>query len=144
MDQEVIAKSILDAAFKVHTTMGPGLLESVYEAAMAIELRKRGHKVERQVPIPVCYEGECLSEIGFRADLLVDSMVLVELKSVAEILMLFRKTTLNYLRLIPLNLGLLINFNEEHLKDGITRISNSRVSPEAVRVRAEGDRSNGG
>jgi len=124
MNHEVIGKSVLDAAFKVHTKLGPGLLESVYEAALAKELRRLGYIVERQKPIPVYYDGEILEEVGFRADLIVDSMVLVELKSVAQVTDLFKKTTWNYLRLIPLQLGFLMNFNEVHLKDGITRIVN--------------------
>ena len=124
MKQEVIGKAVLDAAFKVHTKLGPGLLETVYEAALAKELRKLGHQVERQKPIPVFYDGELLDEVGFRADVIVDGLVLVELKSVAEVTDLFKKITWNYLRLLPLQLGFLINFNEAHLKDGITRITN--------------------
>ena len=115
--------AVLDSAFKVHTVLGPGLLESVYEAAMALELKKRGHDVERQKPIPVFYEGELL-DVGFRADLIVDGLVLVELKSVQEVTDLFKKATRNYLKLIPLRLGFLINFNEVHLRNGITRIVN--------------------
>ena len=114
----------MDAAYKVHTKLGPGLLESVYEAALAKELKKTGHSVERQKLIPVYYDGELLEEVGFRADLIVDSLVLIELKSVSEIHDIFKKTTWNYLRLFPLQLGFLINFNESHLKDGITRITN--------------------
>ncbi|MGH7960173.1 MAG: GxxExxY protein [Opitutaceae bacterium] len=91
MTQEVIGNAILDAAFKVHTKLGPGLLESVYEAAMAGELPKRGHQVERQKPIPVFYDGELLDEVGFRADLIVHSLVLVELKSVSNVTELFKK-----------------------------------------------------
>lgn len=124
MDIEVVGKAVLDAAFKVHTKLGPGLLESVYEAALARELIKSGHSVERQKPIAVYYDGELLEEIGFRADLIVDCMVLVELKSVTEITDVFRKITTNYVRLIPLRLGFLINFNEAHLKDGIMRVAN--------------------
>jgi GxxExxY protein len=124
MNQEIIGKAVLDAAFKAHTKLGPGLLESVYEAAMAKELRKLGHVVERQKPIPVFYDDELLEEVGFRADLIINNVVLVELKSVAQITELFKKTTWNYLRLFPLQLGFLINFNEVHLKDGITRITN--------------------
>ena len=124
MNQEIIGKAVLDAAYKVHTKLGPGLLESVYEAALAKELRKAGHMVERQKPIPVYYDGELLEEVGFRADLIVASSVLIELKSVAAISDLFKKTTWNYLRLLPLQLGFLINFNESHLKEGITRITN--------------------
>src|SRR6266487_634351 len=99
MHQEIIGKAALDAAFKAHTKLGPGLLESVYEAALAKELRKLGHIVERQKPIPVFYDGELLEEVGFRADLVVDSLVLIELKSVAQVTDLFKKTTWNYLRL---------------------------------------------
>lgn len=123
LSEEAVGKAVLDAAFKVHTTLGPGLLESVYEAALAVELRKRGLHVETQVPISVTYEGERL-EVGFRADMLVERKVLVELKSVEAIMPLFKKITTNYLKLIPLKLGFLINFNETHLKDGITRVVN--------------------
>ena len=122
-DIERIGKAVLDAAFHVHSVLGPGLLESVYEAALAVELGKRGHKVERQVPIAVSYEGEKL-EVGFRADLIVDGVVLIELKSVESMTSLFKKITTNYLKLIPLKLGFLINFNEEHLKHGLTRVVN--------------------
>ncbi len=121
--EEPIGKAILDAAFKVHSALGPGLLESVYEAAMAYELSKGGHNAERQKPIPVIYEARKL-DVGFRADLIVDSLVLVELKSTESITAVFRKTTTTYLRLIPLRLGFLINFNEALLKQGIIRITN--------------------
>ena len=130
MNQEIIGKHALDAAFKAHTKLGPGLLESVYEAAMAKELRNLGHVVERQKPIPVMYDGELLEEVGFRADLIVDNLVLIELKSVAQVTDLFKKTTWNYLRLVPLQLGFLLNFNEVHLKDGITRITNGAEGKE--------------
>lgn len=121
--EEVIGKQVLDAAFHVHTVLGPGLLESVYEAAMIVELRKRGLQIEVQKPIPVFYEGQQL-DVGFRADLVVEGLVLVELKSVEVITPLFKKIANNYVRLIPLRLGFLINFNVAHLKDGITRIVN--------------------
>ena len=125
MDEiEKVGRAVLDAAFKVHTALGPGLLESVYESALAIELIKQGHKVERQRAIPVFYEGEQL-EIGFRADLIVDNLVIVEVKSVQQVAELFKKVTYNYVRLIPLRLGFLINFNEAHLRNGITRIVNN-------------------
>ena len=123
MNEESVGKVVLDAAFKVHTALGPGLLESVYETALSRELEKREFHVERQRPIPVFYEGEKL-EVGFRADLIVQELVLVELKSVEVVTPVFRKISTNYLRLIPLRLGYLINFNELHLKDGITRIVN--------------------
>lgn len=123
LDEEQIGKIILDSAFKVHTALGPGLLESVYEAALAVELAKSGLDVERQKPIPVEY-GEQLLEVAFRADLIVHRLVLVELKSVEAITPLFKKTVTNYLKLIPLRLGFLINFNETHLKNGIVRVTN--------------------
>jgi GxxExxY protein len=122
-DIERMGKAVLDAAFHVHSVLGHGLLESVYEAAMLVELKKRGFHVERQVPIAVGYEGETL-EVGFRADLILEKKVLIELKSVETITPLFKKITTNYLKLIPLKLGYLVNFNEVHLKDGITRIVN--------------------
>jgi GxxExxY protein len=120
LNEEEIGKIILDSAFKVHTALGPGLLESVYESALASELRRRGLNVERQKPVPVIYEGETL-DTGFRVDLLVEGKVLVELKSVETIIPLFKKITTNYVRLLPVKLGFLINFNEAHLKNGITR-----------------------
>lgn len=124
MNQEITGKAVLDSSFKIHTALGPGLLESVYESALARELTKRGHQVERQKPVPVYYEGELLEDVGFRADLIVDNLVLIELKSVAQVTDLFKKITWNYLRLAPLQLGFLINFNEVQLKNGITRITN--------------------
>ena len=123
MNVEQVGKQVLDAAFHVHTVLGPGLLESVYEAALTLELRKRGLRVEVQKAIPVFYEGTQL-DVGFRADLVVEGLVLVELKSVEAVTPLFKKITNNYVRLIPLQLGFLINFNVAHLKDGITRVVN--------------------
>jgi GxxExxY protein len=123
LSEEEIGKVILDSAFKVHTTLGPGLLESVYEAALAVELSKHGLVVERQKPIPVKYDGHPL-DVAFRADLVVNNLVLVELKSVEAITPLFKKTVTNYLKLIPLRLGFLINFNETRLKNGIVRVTN--------------------
>jgi GxxExxY protein len=123
MTEEEVAKVVLDAAFKVHTTLGSGLLESVYESALNVELSRRGLQVERQKPISVSYDGVVL-DVGFRADMIVNGAVLVEVKSVETILPVHKKTANSYLRLIPLKLGLLINFNEAHLKDGIIRIVN--------------------
>ena len=122
-NEEKVGKTILDAAFRVHTVLGPGLLESVYEAALAIELRKRGLLVETQRPIPVFYDGHQL-DVGFRADLIVEKLVLVELKSVEVVTPMFKKITNSYVRLIPLRLGYLINFNAAYLKEGIIRVSN--------------------
>src|SRR5262245_40306365 len=106
MTENEIATVIVDVAFKMHTTLGPGLLESVYEAVMAHELRKRGLVVERQVPIPVIWEEVHLEE-GFRADLIVNRKVIIELKSVAELAAVHKKQLLTYLRLTGKHLGLL-------------------------------------
>lgn len=122
-DQEAVAKAVLDAAFRVHTGLGPGLLESVYEAALAWELAQQGLAVERQKPIPAFYSGQPL-DVAFRADLIVLGCVLVELKAVEALQAVHKKTVQTYLRLIPLELGLLLNFNEAHLKDGVVRIVN--------------------
>jgi GxxExxY protein len=118
-----ITGMIVDAAYTVHTRLGPGLLESVYEVAVARELTKRGLKVARQVPIPIAYDGTVFDE-GFRADLLVEDMVIVELKSVEELHPVHPKQLLTYLRLADKRVGLLINFNVPKIKDGIKRIVN--------------------
>ena len=118
-----LSKIILDAAFKVHTKSGPGLLETVYEVVLAYELRKQGLNVERQVPIPIYYD-ELVFDEGFRADLLVEGKVIVELKSVEELARVHSKQVLTQLRLSQRRLALLINFGEVHLKNGIERIVN--------------------
>lgn len=123
MDVNDLTSEIISAAIKVHTVLGPGLLESVYEEALCFELIKRGLHVQRQKPIPVFYDGEKL-EVGFRADLIVDWEVLIEVKSTEEVTRVHKKITLNYLRLTGLRIALLINFNEELLKNGITRLIN--------------------
>jgi GxxExxY protein len=123
MKENSIAKTVLDAAFAIHTKLGPGLLESVYEPVLAYELAKRGMTVRRQVPIPIRYDELCFEE-GFRADLLVDGCVVVELKSVEVLAPVHGKQVLTQLRLSGHRLGLLINFGEVHLKDGIKRIAN--------------------
>ena len=121
-----ITQIILDAAFHVHTTLGPGLLESVYEVVLAHELKKRGLRVERQKPIAICYE-ELTFEEGFRADLLVEDKVIVELKSVERLAPVHPKQVLTYLRLSGKRVGLLLNFGEARLKDGIERIINGEL-----------------
>jgi GxxExxY protein len=118
-----ISKIILDAAFRVHSKTGPGLFETVYEAIMAHELRKQGLHVERQVPIPIRYDGIQFEE-GFRADLLVENKVIVELKSLEELARAHSKQVLTQLRCSGHRLGLLINFGEIRLKDGIERVVN--------------------
>ena len=122
-DENHLASIILDAAFKVHTRTGPGLLETVYEVILAHELRKQGLQVKRQVPIPIRYDDLVFDE-GFRADLLVEDKVIVELKSVEELTRVHGKQVLTQLRLSDRRLGLLINFGEAHLKNGIERIVN--------------------
>ena len=119
-----ISFNIIAAAIKVHETLGPGLLESVYQKCMVIELRKLGLGVEAEVDLPVIYEGEKITELGFRIDLLVESAVIVELKSVEEVKPVHKKQLLTYLRLAKKDLGLLINFNEVLLKKGIVRVVN--------------------
>ena len=123
MDENEIAQIVVDAAFKVHITLGPGLLESVYEQVLAFELEQRGLQVERQVPIQISYGSLRFSE-GFRADLLVEGRVIVELKSVEAVEPVHKKQLLTYLRLADKRLGLLINFGSALIKDGITRLVN--------------------
>jgi GxxExxY protein len=125
MEVNEVSGAVVDSAMKVHSALGPGLLESAYEACLVRELRKRGLKVECQVSIPVRYEGETL-DIGYRADLIVEGCVLVELKSVETVLPIHKAQLLSYLRLSGKQVGLLINFNVEHLKNGIKRVINSR------------------
>lgn len=119
-----ISRVIVDTAFHVHKQLGPGLFESVYEEIMNYELTERGLKVERQKAIPVEWN-DLKMEIGFRADLIVEERVIIELKSVSEIMPVHSKQLLTYLRLTDLKLGLLINFNESLIKNGITRIANN-------------------
>jgi GxxExxY protein len=109
MTENAIASAIVDAAFKIHTTLGPGLLESVYEATLDYELKKRGLYVVQQVPLPVYYDGIKL-QVGFRIDLLVNEKVIIEIKSVEALAPIHRKQLETYLRLTDLRLGLLINF----------------------------------
>jgi GxxExxY protein len=125
MELNQISSQIIKAAINVHKELGPGLLESVYQAAMVIELRYMGISVRSEVPLPVSYRGEQIHEEGFRLDLLVQDTVIVELKSVEKVDNVHKKQLLTYLRLAKKPLGLLINFNEVMLKDGITRIINS-------------------
>ena len=118
---ERVAREIVDSAFKVHAALGPGLLESSYQELIIYELTKRGLKVADQVPVPIRYDGR-LFETEYRLDLLVDDLVIVELKSVAEIVPIYKAQVLTYLKLMQKRLGLLINFNVEYIKDGIKRV----------------------
>ena len=125
-EEERLASVLVDACIKVHRELGPGLLESVYEAVLAHELRMRGCQVMRQVPIPVVYEGMRFEE-GFRADIVVDGRLLVELKSVERVAAVHKKQVLTHLRLSKMKLGYLLNFGEALMKDGISRTLNGQV-----------------
>ena len=123
MTENEVAAQIVDAAYRIHTTLGPGLLESAYEIVLAYELEKRGLRTVRQQETPIVYEGARL-EIGFRADLIVEDKVIVEIKSVETLAPVHKKQLLTHLRLADKRLGLLINFGAALIKDGITRIAN--------------------
>ncbi len=123
MTENELAKVIVNTCYNIHIELGPGLLESVYEEILYYELTSQGFKVERQKGIPVFWK-DLRMDIGFRADLIVENKVVVELKSVELIAPVHPKKLLTYLRLTKLKLGLLINFNEALIKDGITRVVN--------------------
>ncbi len=118
-----VAKQIVDAAYRIHTSLGPGLLESVYEVVLAYELEKRGLRTVRQQAVPIVYQGTRI-EMGFRADWIVEDSVIVEIKSVEATAPVHKKQLLTHLRLANKRLGLLINCNVVLIKDGITRIAN--------------------
>jgi GxxExxY protein len=118
-----LSKIILNAAFRVHSAIGPGLLESAYEACLAYELRDQGLKVVTQLPLPLVYRGIRL-EVGYRLDLLVEDLVVVEIKSVDKFDPIHQAQVISYLKLSNKKLGMLINFNVLHLKDGIKRVVN--------------------
>jgi GxxExxY protein len=114
---------VVDAAIRVHSALGPGLLESAYEACLAHELRRRGCRVFVQVPVPVVFEGLRI-ELGYRADMIVDDAVIVELKAIAKLEPIHKAQLLSYLKLGGYRVGLLINFHALYLKDGIKRMVN--------------------
>jgi GxxExxY protein len=124
MTENEIAKVIVDTAFQIHKRLGPGLLETVYEIILAHALNKRGLKVARQVSVPIVFDGIKFDE-GFRADIVVEDKVIVELKSVENIVPVHKKQLLTYLRLTDKRLGLLINFGSELIRDGISRVVNN-------------------
>jgi GxxExxY protein len=126
LTENEISGKIVDSAYRIHTSLGPGLLESVYEAALALELDQSGLHVDRQKAIPVLYAEQRL-EMGFRADLIVEDAVIVEIKSIDVISPVHKKVLLTYLRLTDKRVGLLLNFNVNLIKDGITRIVNGFV-----------------
>jgi GxxExxY protein len=123
MNENEIASLVMDKAFLLHRELGPGLLESVYEVVLDRQLSEAGLMVERQVPIPVRFQGIVFDE-GFRADLFVEKKVIIELKSIERLQPVHSKQLLTYLRLTGCRLGLLINFGENLLKDGFKRVAN--------------------
>ena len=120
---EEVAKMVLDAAFRVHTALGPGLLESIYETCLAYELKGMGVKFESQIALPIVYN-EILIESGLRLDLLVEKCVIIEIKAVETIIPIHKAQLLTYLKLANIRLGLMINFKVIHLRDGIIRLVN--------------------
>jgi len=128
LHENEIADRVLDVAFSLHRDLGPGLLESVYEVLLAHALEEEGLKVQRQVIIPIHYKNIKLDE-GFRADLIVEEKIILELKSVERTNPAHKKQLLTYLKLSNLNLGYLLNFGEALMKDGVTRIINGKLPP---------------
>ena len=132
-----LTERILGAAFEVHTQLGPGLLESTYQACLSYELAKRGLKFRSQVPLPVVYDGKQLVEVGYRIDLLVEEEIVIELKAIEALAPVHKAQLLSYLRHSGKRVGLLINFNVERLKDGIVRRING-YEPKQDEHRAHG------
>jgi GxxExxY protein len=126
MKENDIGTIIVDCAVELHRNLGPGLLETVYEVTLARALERRGLAVQRQVSVPIEYQGETFSE-GFRADLIVGELVIVELKSIERVTPVHKKQLLTYLRLTGLKLGYLLNFGEALMRDGITRTINGQL-----------------
>ena len=123
-DLNKLTEKIIGVAIDVHRELGPGLLESVYQRCLAIALREAGLNVEEERPVPISFRGQQISADGYRLDMLVDDTVILELKSVAALTDVFKKQLLTYLKLTGKPIGLLINFNEVVLKNGIKRIIN--------------------
>ena len=123
MTENEIAKIVVDAAYKIHKHFGPGLHESVYEICLAHELKKRGLVVERQVIVSVQYDSITFDE-AFRADILIEGTVILEIKAVEEIRRIHKKQLLTYLRLTDMRLGIVINFDSEYIRDGLARVVN--------------------
>ena len=123
MNENEISKIVVDAAFHIHSEIGPGLLESAYQAVLGHELEQRGLEIQREAAVPLRYRGVEVGE-AFRADLIINRLVIVELKSVEQVAPVHKKQLLTYLRLTGLKLGLLINFGQPLLKDGVSRVVN--------------------
>ena len=132
MHENEIGSVVVDCAVALHQDLGPGLLETVYEVTLARALERRGLSVQRQVAVPIEYEGETFAE-GFRADLIVEGKVLLELKSVERVTPAHKKQLLTYLRLTGLKLGYLLNLGEALMRDGITRTINGSLDPVPLR-----------
>lgn len=126
MTENEISYEIRGAIFDVYNELGPGLLESVYQSALMFELLERELEVKQEVPLPVDYKGNRL-ELGFRLDLLVENKVIIELKSVEKLMKVHHKQLLTYLKLTELKLGILVNFNEDNIKEGIFRKVNGLI-----------------
>jgi len=123
MNENMLGKQIVNACFQIHQELGPGLLESVYEVVLAEELKALGLTIERQKPIPIRYKQLNFDE-GFRADIIVENHVIIEIKSVESVSRVHSKQVLTYLKLLNFRLGYLVNFGSELIKDGITRVVN--------------------
>ncbi len=132
MNENAIGKEVVDAAVKVHRELGPGLLETVYEVVLARELQRRGLRVERQVPVPIVYGGMRFEE-GFRADIIIEDKVILELKSVERVSKVHAKQLFTYLKLRGVKLGFLLNFGANLMRDGIERVVN-RLEDEKLGV----------
>ncbi|MBN2275639.1 MAG: GxxExxY protein [Bacteroidales bacterium] len=124
MDENKLSAIIVDCCYRIHVKLGPGLLESVYEEVLCYELLQAGLQYKRQSGIPVYYD-ELILELGFRADIIVENKVIIEIKSVESLVPVYKKQLLTYLKLTGLKLGLLVNFNEALIKEGIVRIVNN-------------------
>ncbi len=122
--ENYLAKAIVDACFHIHVKLGPGLFESVYEEVLYYELCRQGLQVKRQYPVPIVWNAVKM-ELGFRADLVVEDLVLIEIKSVKMLELVHKKQLMTYLKLTGFKLGLLVNFNEALIKNGIVRIVNN-------------------
>jgi GxxExxY protein len=121
MEKEIIFKQLLDCSFRIHSALGPGLLESAYEECLSYELKSQGLLVRKQVPMPLIYK-EIKMDVGYRVDILLEECIIVEVKSVDALCDIHLAQILTYLKLSHCTLGLLVNFNTGHLKDGIKRI----------------------
>lgn len=119
-----LGTSALDCAFKVHSELGPGLLESSYKACLAFELAQAGHSVQVEVAVPLVYQGQKIADVGYRLDILVDGHLILEVKSVEAISPIHKAQLLSYLRLSERRLGYVLNFNSVRLRDGIARVVN--------------------